>query len=375
MELKTNVFSFAMPALTMGCGARRTLGDTVRALGKKACVVTDLSVAKQTGFAECLASLEEGGVEAKVFSSVPPDPPVAAAQECTRFARENGAEVVVGIGGGSSIDVAKVTAVLVRHECELASLFGTGQVPGRGAPTVMVPTTSGSGSEVTPIAILSDHEERLKRGIVSDHIIADAAVVDPELVVTLPPGPTGYTGMDALTHAVEAYTNRFAVALIDAFAIEAVRLVGRHLKRCLADGEDMEARYGMSLASLLGGMCLKAVNTAGVHALAYPLGCAFEVSHGIANSLLLPHVMRFNAEACPERYARIAEALGASDAVTGVEDLSRVAGTDRKMREFGVAEGDLAGLARSAMEVQRLLANNPREIGEEEALAIYRAAW
>jgi len=375
MDLSAAVFSFAMPALTMGCGARGTLGDTVRALGKKACVVTDSSVAKQTGFAECLASLEEGGVEAKVFSSVPPDPPVAAAQECTRFARENGAEVVVGIGGGSSIDVAKVTAVLVRHECELASLFGTGQVPGRGAPTVMVPTTSGSGSEVTPIAILSDHQERLKRGIISDALIADAAVVDPELVVTLPPGPTGYTGIDALTHAVEAYTNRFAVPLIDAFALEAIRRIGTNLRRCVADGGDIEARYSMSLASLLGGMCLKSVSTAAVHALAYPLGCEFDVPHGIANSLLLPHVMRFNAPASGERYGRIAEALGAEDAVAAVERIARDVGTDRKMREFGVKEEDLPRLAASAMKVERLLKNNPREVREGDALAIYEAAW
>lgn len=375
MDLNAEVFSFAMPALTMGCGARRTLGSAVSAFGKRACVVTDPSVAKQTGFGECLASMEEGGVTAKVFSSVPPDPPVRTARECVRFARESGAEVVVGIGGGSSIDVAKVTAVLLRHECELASLFGIGQVPGRGAPTVMVPTTSGSGSEVTPIAILSDHEARLKRGIVSDSLIANAAVVDPELVVTLPPGPTGYTGMDALTHALEAYTNRFAVPLIDAFALEAIRRIGANLRRCVADGADIEARYSMSLASLLGGLCLKSVNTAAVHALAYPLGCEFNAPHGIANSLLLPHVMRFNAPASEERYGKIADALGAQDAVTAVEDLARDVGTDRKMREFGVREDDLPGLAASAMKVERLLRNNPREVRQGDALAIYEAAW
>ena len=375
MDLNAGVFSFAMPALTMGCGARRTLGRTVSGFGKKACVVTDPVMAKQAGFEECLAQLEEGGVEANVFSSVSPDPPVGAVEACVRFGRDHHADVVVGIGGGSSIDVAKCTAVLLRHDCELASLFGIGKVPGRGLPTIMAPTTSGSGSEVTPIAILSDREAHLKRGIVSDHLIADAAVVDPELVVTLPPAPTAYTGMDALTHAIEAYTNRFAVPLADTFALEAIRRVSASLRRCVADGADVEARYSMSLASLLGGMCLKSVNTAAVHALAYPLGCEFDVPHGIANSLLLPHVMRFNAPASGERYGQIAEALGADDAVAAVERLACEVGTDRKMREFGVTRDDLPRLAASAMKVERLLKNNPREVREDDALAIYEAAW
>jgi len=375
MTFKGRVFSFDMPALIMGCGARERLGEEAGRLGKRLWVVTDERYAKQEAFGECVEALRGAGLAVGVYTGVEPDPPIRAVEESAAGAREFGVEAVVGIGGGSSLDVAKCTAVVVRHGCEIASCFGTDKVPGRGLGTVLVPTTAGSGSEVTPIAILSDEEAGLKRGIVSDALIADVAVVDPELCATLPAGPTGYTGMDALTHAVEAYTNRFAAPLIDVFAIEAVRLVGRNLKRCVAAGSDVEARYRMSLASLLGGMCLKAVSTAGVHALAYPLGCAFGAPHGIANSLLLPHVMRFNAEACKERYARIAEALGAEDAVRGVEELSHAVGTDRKMREFGVGEEDLAGLARAAMEVRRLLVNNPREIREEEALAIYKAAW
>ena len=375
MTLNTQVFPFRMPALTMGCGARRKLAEAARALGPRALVVTDEALAAQPRFGECVGMLKEGGLEVTTFSGVQPDPPIGCAQRCVEAALDCRAEVLVGIGGGSSLDVAKCTAVLVRHGCAIDSLFGADRVPGRGVPTVLVPTTAGSGSEVTPIAILSDEEHKLKRGIVSDHLIADVALVDPEMCVSLPPRPTAYTGTDALTHAIEAYTNRFAVPLIDTFALEAIRLVGGNLRRCVADGSDVEARYAMSLASLLGGLCLKAVNTAAVHALAYPLGCEFKVPHGMANSLLLPHVMRFNSEASGERYERIAEALGAGDAVAAVEQLSHELGTDRKMREFGVGEADLPRMAKAAMEVQRLLKNNPRQVTEADALDVYRAAW
>ena len=188
--------------------------------------------------------------------------------------------------------------------------MGIDRVPGRGVPTVLIPTTAGTGSEVTPIAVVSDLAEQLKKGIVSDHIVADHAVVDPAMCVSLPPWPTAYTGMDALTHAIEAYTNQYAVPLIDGFALEAIRLIARYLPRAVQEGADREARAAMSQASMLGGMCLGPVNTAAVHAMAYPLGGRFKVPHGVANALLLPHVVRFNMPAAAERYAAIANALG-----------------------------------------------------------------
>ena len=375
MKPNTRVFSFKMPALVAGCGARAQLGALGSGFGKKAFVVTDPCMAAQPGFASCVEALEADGLAVATFTQVAPDPPIALVTQCAEQARQERPDVVIGIGGGSSLDVAKCAAVLLRCEAPLGDLFGIGRVPARGVPTILVPTTAGSGSEVTPIAILSDREQHMKKGIVSDHLIADVALVDPELAVTLPPGPTAYTGMDALTHAIEAYTNRFAVPMIDTLALEAIRLVGANLRRCLADGADIEARYGMSQASLFGGLCLKSVNTAAVHALAYPLGCEFDVPHGIANSLLLPHVMRFNAPVCAERFARIAEALGADDALAAVGILAHDVGTDRKMRDFKVRKEDLPRMAASAMEVQRLLSNNPREVTESDALAIYEAAW
>jgi alcohol dehydrogenase len=369
------VFTFRMPQLTMGLGARRQLPTIVSSYGRRVCVVSDPGIVNQPLVVEVIEGLRAAGLEVGVFSDVPPDPPLTAVRKCAAAVREMKADVLVGIGGGSALDVTKVVAVLLVQDCPLESLVGIDQVPGRGLPTVLVPTTAGTGSEVTPIAILSDEGANLKRGVVSDCLLAEQAVIDPQLCLTLPPGPTAYTGMDTLTHAIEGYANRFALPLVDAIALEAARLTALHLRRAVAEGTNEEARYGMSLASLLGGLCLRSVNTGAVHALAYPLGGRFHVPHGIANSLLLPHVMRFNAPVAAARYQRIAEVMGDGDAVTAVTELSQAVGTNRRMREFGVERRHLPEMATAAMQVQRLLKNNPREVAESDALTIYQQAW
>lgn len=369
------IFSFRMPAVTMGTGARSELSGLVQPHGKNALIVTDPGIGSQDSFREIVADLEKSGCKTAIFGDVVPDPPLEVVEKCAAQAREVQADIVIGIGGGSALDVAKVAAIVAQHGYELPTLFGTDEVPQRGLPTVLLPTTAGTGSEVTPIAVLSDEEHQLKRGIVSDHLLADHALVDPELCLTLPPGPTAYTGMDTLTHGIEAYTNKHAVPLIDSYALEVVRLVGKSLETAVKEPSNMAARYDMSLASLLGGLCLKSVNTAAVHALAYPLGGRFHVPHGVANSLLLPHVMRFNAPVSSGRYSVVAECLGSDDAVAAVQKISAAVGTDKRMRDFGVEEQHLTEMATSAMEVQRLLVNNPREVTEADALAIYEAAW
>jgi alcohol dehydrogenase class IV len=369
------VFTFRMPQVTMGLGVRRQLPALISNYGRRVCVVSDPGVVGQPLVAEVIEGLRAAGLDVGVFSDVPSDPPLSAVRGCAAAARGMKADALLGIGGGSALDVAKVAAVLVVRDCPLESLFGTDQVPGRGVPTVLVPTTAGTGSEVTPIAIFSDEAANLKRGVVSDYLLAELAVVDPQFCLTLPPGPTAYTGMDALTHAIEGYANRFAVPLVDALALEAARLTALHLRRAVAEGSNEEARYGMSLASLLGGLCLRSVNTGAVHALAYPLGGRFHVPHGVANSLLLPHVMRFNAPVVADRYQRIAEVMGGSDAVTAVTELSQALGTNRRMREFGVEQRHLPEMAAAAMQGQRLLKINPREVTEADALLIYEQAW
>lgn len=359
----------------MGLGARNELVKLVELYGHRVFVVTDRGVSGQQFFQSIVRQLETAGYRISVFDAVIPDPPLEVVENCASQAAQFDADVVVGIGGGSALDVAKVAAVVAVHGYELPLLFGTDNVPERGLATILLPTTAGTGSEVTPIAVLSDDTHQLKRGIVSDYLLADHALLDPELSLSLPHGPTAYTGMDTLTHAIEAYTNRFAVPLIDGFALEAVRLVGKSLVTVVNEPTNVEARYHMSLASLLGGFCLRPVNTAAVHALAYPLGGRFHVPHGVANALLLPHVMEFNSPVSSERYRTIAECLCSSNAVSAVRELSAAVGTDKRMRDFGVEQTHLSEMAASAMEVQRLLKNNPRQVTEADALAIYKAAW
>ena len=373
-EVTGRVFSMSLPPTTMGLGARKELPRIVGELGRNVLIVTDTGVAATPLFAEIVAQLSEQGIRAKVFAEVMPDPSDNVVYSAAAAAAEHDLEVLLGVGGGSSLDATKIAAVLLKHRRPIDTLYGTDQVPGRGAPTVLVPTTAGTGSEVTPISVLTDTTIDLKRGIVSDFIVPTHAVVDPQMCISLPPEPTAYTGMDALTHAIEGYANRFPLPLIDSMALETVRLTGRYLSRAFHDGSDEEARYGMSRASLLGGYCLGPVNTGAVHALAYPLSGQFHVPHGAANALLLPHVMRFNAPVVESRYAEIATALGVDDAVEAIEELSAEVGTNRRMRDYGVCSEDLARMVADAMKVQRLLTKNPRDVTKEDALAIYEAA-
>ncbi|MEX0642028.1 MAG: iron-containing alcohol dehydrogenase, partial [Pirellulales bacterium] len=275
MESNGRVFAFHMPHLVMGCGARHELPALVGGLGRRVMVVTDPGVAVQPLFEQLILSLIHSGLHVGVFRDVVAEPPVRVVEACVAAAEDAGADVLLGVGGGSTLDVTKVAAVKLKHAGTIPSLYGANRVPGRGLPTVLVPTTSGTGSEVTPIAVLSDEEQDLKIGIVSDYLLADHAVVDPQLCASLPPEPTAYTGMDALTHAIESFTSRIAVPLVDALALDAIRLVSVHLRTAVNDGANEPARCGMALASLLGGLCLKAVNCAAVHALAYPLGGRF----------------------------------------------------------------------------------------------------
>jgi alcohol dehydrogenase class IV len=299
-------------------------------------------------------------------------------------ASEFGADAVVGFGGGSAMDVAKLVAALADGRQDIFDVVGIGLLAGRALPLACIPTTAGTGSEATPIAIVEDSEALLKKGVVSPHLVPDFAYLDPELTRTMPRSVTAATGIDALTHCIEAYANRFAHPVVDQWALEGIALIAGHIERACADGNDMEARAAMLRASNLGGQCLGPVNTAAVHALAYPLGGEFHIAHGVANSLLLPHVLRFNLEAAPERYAAIAGAMGITrsgddkaDALKGIEEIERLSaaiGIERRLSAFGISANTIPHMAAAAMTVQRLLVRNPREVTEDDARAIYAAA-
>jgi alcohol dehydrogenase class IV len=301
------------------------------------------------------------------------------------MARAEKIDGVLGIGGGSAIDVAKLVAALMNGEQRVDEVFGINQLRSRELPLVCLPTTAGTGAEVSPNAILLDEADELKKGVVSPYLVPDAAFVDPLLTVSVPPAVTAATGLDALTHCIEAYANKFAHPIVDMYALEGVRLISSNLIRAVQHGADLEARAALALGSLYGGLCLGPVNTAAVHALAYPLGGKFHVPHGVSNAVLLPHVLRFNIDAAPTRYAEVAVALGVarngSDAGTaerGVDLLSRLSrdcGVPQSLSHLNIPREAIPAMAGAAMKVTRLLKNNLRPLTEADAARIYEAAY
>jgi alcohol dehydrogenase class IV len=329
-------------------------------------------------------ALSAAGCAVEVLEASEGEPTLADLLGALDVARRLGADGVVGLGGGSAMDVAKLVAALIDGEQAFSEVVGIDLLRRRRLPLACIPTTAGTGSEVTPIAIVEDTEAQLKKGVVSPHLVPDFAYLDPDLTRSMPRSVTAATGIDALTHCIEAYANRFSHPVVDQWALEGIRLVGRYLERACADGNDMEARAGMLRASHLGGQCLGPVNTAAVHALAYPLGGEFHIAHGVANSLLLPHVLRFNLESAPGRYADVAEALGcgrarddAETALEGIERIERLSetiGIERRLSAFGISHNTIPHMAAAAMTVQRLLMRNPREVTDADARSIYQAA-
>jgi len=320
-----------------------------------------------------------------VWDSVVGEPTVGTFEQARTACREMRPNFVVGIGGGSVLDVAKLVAALNDSDEAIHDSFGIGNLKGRRTKLACLPSTSGTGSEVSPNAILLDEDAGLKKGVVSPYLVADSAYVDPELTRTVPPDVTAYTGMDALTHCIEAYANLFAHPMVDLFALEGIRLIAANLTSAYEDGRNMEAREGMSLGSLYGGLCLGPVNTGAVHALAYPLGGEFHVAHGISNSVLLPYVLEFNMPAAPNRYAEVARALGMEDGgsefETAQRGLDRIRGLGKEcsmpqtLSQIGIPHEAIPRMAASAMSVTRLLRNNPRKMAISDIERIYERAY
>jgi alcohol dehydrogenase class IV len=364
--------------LVLGCGAlAECKRDLMERRFRRILLVTAPPIAK---LAVPLAELP--GVV--VYDRIDREPTFAMFEQLLAEAQKVRPEAVVGLGGGSVLDVAKLVAALADGRQQIGDVLGIGRLAGRSAFLACLPTTSGTGSEVSPNAILLDTTDRLKKAVISPYLVPDASYMDPELAVGMPPAVTASSGMDALTHCIECYANRAAHPAVDLYALEGIRLIGANLERAVVHGEDLSAREAMMRASLYGGLCLGPVNTGGVHALAYPLGGEFEIPHGVSNAVLLPYVLEFNLPAMPERYAEIAVALGAprladpvATARAGIErirQLIRACGLPATLSELGVPESAIPRMVESAMTVTRLLKNNPREITPEDAERIYRSA-
>lgn len=381
-------FSFqTVPHIVLEAGLARRLGELLRErhAGRRACVLTDAFLHRGGTLAPALDSLARAGWEVLVIDEVVADPPEEVVRDAARRAREFGAELVIGLGGGSSMDVAKLVAALCASEQPLEQMYGVNRVEHGRLPLVQIPTTAGTGSEVTPISIVTTGKTT-KSGVVSPRLYADSALLDPELTVGLPPAATAATGIDAMVHAIEAYTSkRLKNPLSDHLACKALQLLTVNLLPACRDGQDLAARSAMLLGAMLAGQAFANAPVGGVHALAYPIGGVFHVPHGLSNALVLPHVLRFNAQAAAQQYAELGQLVGL-EPVGPVEEqaeafiaylvrLARDAGLPANLQAVGIDVGDLAGLAADAMKQERLLINNPCAIDEASALEIYRRAF
>ena len=368
------------PSIRMGAGEIENLGNISSAICTGcALIVTDAGMVRTGIVARAEAILQRAGVVVKTYADVVADPPEAVVMGAVNMAE--GCGLVIGIGGGSSLDVAKLAALLAGNLGTLAGAYGVNKATGPRLPLIVIPTTAGTGSEVTPIAIVTTGASE-KMGVVSPLIIPDIALLDPELTYDLPAHVTAATGIDAMVHAIEAYAsvspNNNPVSR--ALAIEALRLIGGALERAVTAPRDCAARADMLLGSLLAGQAFANSPVAAVHALAYPIGGHFKVPHGLSNALVLPHVLRFNTQTHPDDYAALAPHAFAGGPATaealidGLVALSKACCLPQTLRDVGIGAADLPRLTADAMNQTRLLVNNPRPVCYADALAIYEAA-
>ncbi len=380
-----NVFS-TTPRIIMGQGAVERIGDEVKNRRIEKVLIVTGPIVRAAGLTDPLeASLKKVGVEFAVFDRVEPDPRYEIVSDCVDMIKSESPGLLIGLGGGSPIDLCKASAIMAANEGSVIDYVGIDMIPNPGLPTIMIPTTAGTGSEVTPIAILSDEGEKLKKGIVSRHMYPSAAILDPELTVGLPPSVTAATGMDALIHAIEAYTSVNATGMTEMYCVRAMELIYNNLRIAYAKGDNIDARSAMMEGALLAGIGFANAGVTAVHAFAYPIGAEFHIPHGVANTLMLPHVLRFNVLGNLPKFAALAEPFDipvkdlddlqiVDGVIAAIDRLARDLKVPRHLADFGVTEEDVPMLAEGVMKVTRLLANNPRTLYLEDAEAIYHAA-
>ncbi|MEZ5556414.1 iron-containing alcohol dehydrogenase [Haliea sp.] len=371
-----------VPQLVCQPGSALALAERCRSLGiRRPLLVTDPGLLAIGLVQPVQAALEAAGVQVTLYDQVREDPPEATVEAAAARGRSADVDGVIAVGGGSSMDVAKVVAVLLAGSQPLRALYGVDQVSGGRLPLILVPTTAGTGSEVTPVAVITTGETT-KAGVSSPVLLPDIALLDADLTLGLPPRVTAMTGVDAMVHAIEAYTSKLKKnPLSDILAREALRLLAANIRTAVSDGANREARAAMLLGACLAGQAFANAPVAAVHALAYPLGGHYHIPHGLSNSLVLPSVLAYNMPTAETLYAELAEIIvpaatgSAAALVQALQQLIADVGLPATLADAGVPAADLPMLAAEAMQQQRLLVNNPREVSEEDALAIYRAAY
>jgi len=377
-------FSFhTTPQLHFGQGSLERLPQELKQWNPHSILlVSDPGVLKAGITAKVETLIVDAGYRVTIFSEVEPDPRIETAEACANAARSCKADVIIGVGGGSAMDIAKVAAVLAYSKQHIHSMFGIEQVNAAGLALILVPTTAGTGSEVTHIAILSDEQEHLKKGIVSKFLFPRLAIVDPLLTLGVPAAVTAASGMDALLHAVEAFTSKNANDLSDTLARRAMRLISKNLRDAYQNGQNLEARTGMLEGSMLAGMAFANAGVTAVHAFAYPIGAEFHIPHGVANSIMMGPVLTFNISGNPAKFAEVAECISEKIDGTSVQDRAELSvaimkqlahdiDIPKNLSSFGVRKEHIPNLADGVLKVTRLLANNPRAITRDDAIALY----
>jgi len=384
--IKTHVF-LSPNRILFGIDAVKGLAAEVKQLGGgKVLVVTDPGVVK-AGLVEAIKDpLDSEGISFSVYDKVEPEPAARVVEQCTQFLKDENCDVIIGMGGGSSLDVAKGASIMGTNEGRVLDFAGMDLVPKRGVPKILIPTTAGTGSEVTRVFVMTDEESNLKKSVYSIHALADVAIVDPMMTLSMPPKVTADTGIDALVHAIETYVSMTATPFSDIFAIEAIALIAENVTKAFAKGENLEARHNMSLAATIAGLAFGSGGLGAVHALSNPLGILYHLPHGRTNAIMLPHIMSFNLIGNPTKFAQIAEAMGeeveglsdmeaATFAVDAVKELLDQLKIPIQLRDYDIPQKDIPRLVEGAMKVSRLFAFNPRDLTQGDVEEIYRMAW
>lgn len=375
-------FSFdTVPQIIFETGASARLGDIVKPRMQRPALVTDKGVIAAGLLDKVFESLKTANVDYLLIDSIEADPPAQVVKATVEAAKAHNADGVIGFGGGSSMDTAKVIAVLLQSDQTLEEIYGTDQVKGQRAPLVLAPTTSGTGSEVTSIAVITTEDDQ-KVAVVDNTLYPDTAVLDPELTFGLPRHVTAATGIDAMVHAIEAYTNIHRKnPLSDALAREALKLLSSNIVTACETPDDKDARSAMMLGAMLAGQAFANSPVGAVHGMAYPLGGIFHIPHGLSNSLMLEPVLRFNAPQAAHQYAELADVVAPGAAGSDKErctafiermvDIVEATGVERRLSQLGISHNDLPRMAEDALKAQRVLQNNPREVTYDDALKMY----
>lgn len=372
----------------MGLGSVDKINDEIKDRKlKNVFIVTDEGLIKSGICNTVIDKIKKSVKKIDVFSEVPPDPPIETAYKCYDKAKGKKIDLIIGLGGGSSLDIAKMLSIMLTNDDKIENMFGINLVKKRGITKFLIPTTAGTGSEVTPIAILSDETEHLKKGVVSDYLLPEVAILDGELTRTLPPMPTASSGMDALIHAVEAFTSVNANDYTDYLAVKAMDLISKNLRKAWSNGDNLESRQKMLEGSFLAGQAFANAGVTAVHAFAYPLGGEFHIPHGIANTVMLCPVLEFNMISNLEKFAKLSdifytqkESMGdlkekSLKAIDFLKDLATDLKLPTTLKDLNIPFESIERLAEGVMKVTRLLANNPRKLSYQDAVSIYKKAY